>query len=510
VELSCFEPFRVEPLLSQIVAERIAFSVMHKLDQDRALFDRLKSMALVQGVLVPGAAGSLVINSMLNYFVLGQPVGRKCFVALLGVGWYPRLSCIYEAVMNGAPSCPVDARYVKYGISTRPCILGSEVFSYIKTLYDSVAETLPETLLSDESVSSKSGQGVADADDYDTIELQQPSAPDVQLPMFGAASKFLPPGSITQEWKQFCAVHPGNSCSWWTFWSTWRTYFGLVLHFRGNFQHTVCSVCVKHRLLLTQLAHDSAASNKQRILYSRHLKSQYSDRQWYWDIRAQSRLRDRVICIIIDGMDQAKFSWPRHPVFGSHEFDSFHRPRLHIVAALVHGFFVEVFCSHADLRKTGSSTCEQLASIFTRLKNMGVDLASYTVHVQLDNTASSNKNNTVLWFCAALVGARVVKSIRLGFLRSGHSHEDIDQFFGELASWIIKNMRVAADLSDVESSIRAFLGSGNVRPYEAGRFVTRLDHLHDWKAWVNNFKRVMIGIAGAAAPHWFEFQCRGG
>jgi hypothetical protein len=419
------------------------------------------------------------------------------------------LSSIYDAVLNGAPSCTVDARYVKYGVSTRPCILGSEVFSYIKTLYDSVAETLPETLLTDESVSSKSGKGVADTDDYDTIELQS-SEPPAQLPMFGALEKFLPPGNITQEWKQFCAVHPGLSCSWWTFWSTWRTHFGLVLHFRHKFQHTVCSVCVKHRLLLTQLAHDSVAQNKQRLLYSRHLRSQYADRQWYWDIRAQSRLRDRVICIIIDGMDQAKFSWPRHPAFGSHEFDSFHRPRLHIVAALVHGYFVEVFCSHADLRKTGSSTCEQLAGIFTRLKNMGVNLATYTVHVQLDNTASSNKNNTVLWFCAALVAAGLIQSVRVVFLRSGHSHEDIDQFFGELASWIIKNMRVASDLSDVESSIRAFLGGARVRPYEAGRFVTRLDHLRDWKAWLNYFKRVMSGIAGAAAPHWFEFQRRGG
>ena len=45
------------------------------------------------------------------------------------------------------------------------------------------------------------------------------------------------------------------------------------------------------------------------------------------------------------------------------------------------------------------------------------------MNVQLDNTASSNKNNTMLAAAASLTFFGLAKVARLTFLRVGHTHE---------------------------------------------------------------------------------------
>ena len=43
----------------------------------------------------------------------------------------------------------------------------------------------------------------------------------------------------------------------------------------------------------------------------RYLRNQYRDRMRYWAIRQDSRLHTPCIAVILDGMDQAKFAYPR-------------------------------------------------------------------------------------------------------------------------------------------------------------------------------------------------------
>ena len=109
-----------------------------------------------------------------------------------------------------------------------------------------------------------------------------------------------------------------------------------------------------------------------------------------------------------------------------------------------------------------------------------------------------------------LVAAGIVKSMTFSFLRSGHSHEDIDQVFGELAKHIMKYLRIAQTLEDIESCLREFLADRKYRPYENGRFASRLDHIRDWKAWLYQVHIKLAGIGGPSAAHWFEFVRREG
>jgi hypothetical protein len=140
---------------------------------------------------------------------------------------------------------------------------------------------------------------------------------------------------------------------------------------------------------------------------------------------------------------------------------------------------------------------------------MGLEVADYEFCIQLDNTSSMNKNNIVLWWLAVQVAARNIGSASLNFLRTGHSHEDIDQMFGEIAKWIVRRLRIAHSVDDVISSLRDFFKQ-YTRLYEVLKFVTRMDWIRDWKSWVLLLEKKFVGIAGMSAPHVFEFLCRAG
>ena len=66
----------------------LAFHQLHKLDQDKALFDTLRDLALSQGVLQLGEAP--MPGKTLRYRSLGRDVCRDAFAKLLGVAWWPQ------------------------------------------------------------------------------------------------------------------------------------------------------------------------------------------------------------------------------------------------------------------------------------------------------------------------------------------------------------------------------------------------------------------------------------
>jgi hypothetical protein len=377
------------------------------------LFDRLRELGLSQQVIDPMTLIK-VPGSKLEYYVLGQKVCYPAYASLHGVGRTPRLSSIRDAIFKGAKSSPVDVRYlesVKQESKVSP--KAGEVFSYIQTLYDSVAETMPEDDV---------GPGCATIESDDEYNHPQVDQAPRRFDEPVKDRKHLPPGSVYEQWRQFREL--GGDAGFRLFWNVWQKEWWDVLVFRSLSQHSVCPVCIKHKLLIRALGHDLQSRMKQRMLYDRHLRSQYLDRRQYWWLRAQSRLITPFIVIILDGMDQAKFAWPRAPFFFGHDFDGFQRPRLHITGIIVHGFFSMITISHADISKSSSTTVDLVAHLLTILKDqMNIDVSSCHVHIQLDNTASTNKNNALLMFMGLMVVAGLVKTFTANFLRVGHTHE---------------------------------------------------------------------------------------
>ena len=374
------------------------------------LFDYLRDLALSQQVIQPDTnERSAVDNVKLTYSFLGERVCRGAVATLMGVGWTPRLSTLLKSVLKGDRAAPVDVRYQTRPFND-PRPVFSEVYSYLENLYLSVAETLPL----DERRNQKPGAGVW-SDDEDSYSI---------TPKEGEELRYLPPGTVFDLWRQYNATS-GSKASWHCFFQCWKEQFSHKLCFRDRYVFSVCPVCVQHKLLLRGMGADSRACLRQRYLYDRHLAQQFEDRKCYWSLRSQSRLKQKVICLVCDGMDQGKYACPRSKLFECHHFDKYSRPRLHVWGLLCHGYAAILSVSDADMSKGGSTTAELLLFTLSLLKRHGLQIGEYEIVVQLDNTTSSNKNNTLSLLSGVLTQKKLVRAMRLSFLRTGHTHEDL-------------------------------------------------------------------------------------
>lgn len=375
------------------------------------LFDALRELAISQNIIKPGCSQADTTIKM-RYYFLGRYVCRAAYASLMGVSWSPRLGNLLKAVLRGERTAPMDVRYMERPHSD-PKPVYSEVFSYLQSLYDSVAETLP---LDDKTTGKKSVE--VWSEDEDSYCLSKSQNPNLDLEV-----RYLPPGTIFDLWRQYLATS-GQQCSWQCFYSCFKNDFAKKLSFRDKYLFSVCPVCVQHKLLIKNLSADINSRVRQRALYDRHLAAQLMDRKCYWAMRASSRLQSKSICCIIDGMDQGKYATPRSRIFDSHSFDKYTRPRLHVWGLLCHGYIAWLSVSDGDMSKGGATTVELILHMLSALRKHGVQLDDCELTIQLDNTGASNKNNTVLNLCSYLAQKRILGVARVAFLRVGHTHEE--------------------------------------------------------------------------------------
>ena len=206
---------------------------------------------------------------------------------------------------------------------------------------------------------------------------------------------------------------------------------------------------------------------------------QYRDRQSYWSVRGCSRLQVQGhICLILDGMDQCKFLYPRTPLMRAKDLALMNRPKLHITGIICHGFFLAFSVSNHDHPKDSSVSAELICWALTQLSRQ-LDLRKCYIHVVSDNTSRETKNNTTLRLLGSLTLHGLVAGCSLRNLRSGHSHEDIDQVFGSLALWLVKHGKLLETPDHFLTCVQRFCCSAK-RPQEAGRLVVKLDQHRDW------------------------------
>ena len=258
----------------------------------------------------------------------------------------------------------------------------------------------------------------------------------------------------------------------------WLSEFSCMA-FRQRSQHHQCGTCMRHRALIRALGGHSAARAAQQKLYHTHLRHQYCDRLVYWKMRADSR--DSfvpVVTMVTDGMDQSKFCLPRHEAMRSKDFGSFIRPKLHISAIIAHGWRVIFQISPPDLPKDSNASIELISHSLTVLQKQDANLRDLHVNIQSDNTCRECKNSPMIRYLSSLVSSRTIRSAALNCLRSGHSHEDIDQMFGQLATFTLRSKDLQ-DPTDVKRCIQAFLDKAKL--FEKERRVVIIDQTRDWK-----------------------------
>ena len=340
-----------------------------------------------------------------------------------------RYQRIRTSVENGDVVPPVDLRFLQKGLQQKEVPASkSAIISFLQGIYESVAETLPDCRddmePGDVSVISLGDSG--DSDPYaqfDKIEetldrnkanltsgsihrgrpRKQKKSVAIDVDRAGLEVRYLPPGNMVEYFDQFKLLCPEEKSSFSTFWRTWYSSFSHM-KFRGQSSHSICSVCVRHKMLIREMSAYVNAREKQKLLFMRHLKAQYADRVLYWERRGVSRLRNnQQVTMIIDSMDQQKFCYPRGPQYQAKELTSLIRPRAHITCVLVHGFFVLITVAEHNLPKNSSCMVETLAYCLELLRTKHfVDTSQIEMNVQSDNTVRECKNNICLRWLSSI------------------------------------------------------------------------------------------------------------
>lgn len=340
---------------------------------------------------------------------------------------------MWKAATAGRPDPPADLRYLKAPKSKVTAESSTaRVTSFLQTLYESIAENLPD--VKDDTMEIASHGLPTDTDPYAlaspaTLESnkkvrQYKKGVKIHVEraeMSGTEPRYLPPGTMMEYFEQFQAQEGLPFISFSTFWRTWRVEFDH-LRFRSTSSHAQCSCCLHHRVLLKELSPYLHARNHQASLYRAHLVSQYRDRLCYWSLRGSSRLKTiGHICIMQDGMDQCKFSLPRSHLTRAKDLSTLMKPKLAVIGILIHGFELSFTISTAEHPKDSSCMSEVLGWALTKLeKHHRVCLANTVIHLFADNTARETKNNTTVRLLCALCQRRSLLLLDMAFVHDFH------------------------------------------------------------------------------------------
>lgn len=235
---------------------------------------------------------------------------------------------------------------------------------------------------------------------------------------------------------------------------------------------------------MKKLSQDELARSAQAALWAKHLQQQFRDRQAYWNARSMSRLGhnfsgQKTIALILDSMDRSKWAIPRSSVLSSKSMHGLARPVMDCTGCIVHGSFAMVAFCEPHIQKGGDWTVELLSIVFSRLTEIGLDLRSCDVWIQGDNASKELKSNSVLRVLSLMVARRRLGSAKMCFCLSGHNHEDIDQFFSLLGTFLQSRSELHTP-AEFTQAIHEYVGNPSVRPREATKDVMKIDQVRSW------------------------------
>jgi hypothetical protein len=336
--------------------------------------------------------------------------------------------------------------------------------------------------------------------------------------MLGGPPRFLPPQQrihVYWDYVAWCNSQDLKASSLQTFLRAFAQCKDKI-RIRNAGAHAVCDTCVA---LKQQIRATRFPKARQHVLeeYSKHILNQWLDRQVYWHSQELSlSCRDFLrsgqtfetltrsvsqVCIIADGMDQAKFRVPRILV-KTHALDKLLRPALHVQGAWCHGLGYHIAVADADMPKDTNNNVEVVARLLDQvyLRHKGLPLG---LHLQQDNTSRECKNSLILRFACKLVGLGIFQWVTLAYLITGHTHENIDGTFGQLAVKIAA-LEFDDDEALIELLLRLLGGLGVDPDSRAASKAYKLDEAANWVEWWDETRLFFSQITGPAAPHWFR------
>lgn len=403
-----------------------------------------------------------------------------------------------------------------------------DVLSFFWLLYISAAEILPTKMVMPSEIFKTGSKSVVMEDDFEdryvssfmqNLELQcdPMKAAHVGPGSFQGPQRYLEWSTPSDLYLQYAAISESEGktpAGFTTFMRTYRGVMGKHLKFRGKNEHAQCSVCFHLRLKIKKTT--GAAPKKEATRnYTRHLLSQWLDRQCYWSSRQLSRTfftsslvtniswQSSLCCCIIDGMDQSKLrlpKWGRQRISKNQEL--LFRPTTHLAACWIHGYKTYIAIADENTKKDSETQSEiimrSLSDLHSNHSTMPLGL-----HTQADNCFREQKNQYIFKMNLLLVAIGVFRYTIMSFLRTAHSHEDIDQLFGQVARLFGgKTFDCPSDMIKLLNRVsRNAESSGTSNARLSSAVAYKLDQVSRWKEFG---AQTAVSIHGMRRVHYFR------
>lgn len=255
---------------------------------------------------------------------------------------------------------------------------------------------------------------------------------------------------------------------------------------RPRTQHGKCSICTRRKVLIRSLSKRPLARKQQFLSYRKHLQKQYADRVAYWRLRAASKLSTidgserRSMTIIVDSVDHSKFTYPRALALGAKEFAKFLKPTLQVTAGICHGRAVFLFIREHFVQHDSSWSCDIVANMLHRVAETEPNMREMDLYLCGDNSSKEIKCNAMCRMVSGLVSCHRLRSGSICTLQSGHSHEDIDQFFSSLSTFVHEKCDDLETPVQFRDALQRFLNLPSTRPLEPLKVVELVTRTRAW------------------------------
>ena len=259
-----------------------------------------------------------------------------------------------------------------------------------------------------------------------------------------------------------------------------------------------CDECCDNREQSYQ-TNDIDLKKKLAGFLSQHLLFVQRERMAYALHREQAKHEPGTyLSMIVDGADQSKHNLP-HAAQKSHGSDAPFKIKMHLLGVLVHGVGTYAYTCPGHIAQGHNVTIQAIWDTLVHILSVRGKLPK-TMFLQLDNTTKSCKGKYVHGFLAMLVQKGVFDKIVVGFLPVGHTHEDIDQFFGCIARLLRHNS--AHSRLALAKQIRASCKKFGQRP-----LVKHWDRVANISQWLKN--NHVCKMTNVTAYHQFRiFKAR--
>ncbi|CAH1242494.1 Hypp6767 [Branchiostoma lanceolatum] len=236
---------------------------------------------------------------------------------------------------------------------------------------------------------------------------------------------------VYHQYRQEKALEMEPYCSKQTFYNMWNEMHDNVFIKKSSL-FTKCKKCVQleRKLERTRIPRKRLQIQDRRRA---HLDRQMRERLNYYRRReAAHRNPNRYLSLIIDGMDQAKTYLPHFVGPKSKDMASTDLMKVHVSGIISHGHGIKAtYTDVFEYKHDSNLTINLLLKMLYRLSKRGP--LPPILYVQADNCFRENKNRFMLAFLDLLVHQGIFAEVQLSFLYVGHTHEDIDQLFSQIA-----------------------------------------------------------------------------